>query len=158
MSTDMLVPITAFTGILAGYLLALIAPEELEIGKKYFILFQNMAYTLFLFVLFSFFLETFIASFVISIAFFTLTYFYDIAKILYIPSAAIFFFINDSNVLLLSSFLFFLTGVGIASHEAVKYVKKEQIKQKKILLKNLIKKYGLAIPVAISPFLFSYFA
>ncbi len=157
MVNDILVTIVAFSGVLAGYFLSLIAPEELELGKKYFILFQNMSYALFLLVITFYFTSLIIVSSLVSVLVFSLGYFYNVSKFLYIPSGLLFFFVGQDEILLLVSILFFLTGMGAGSYEATKYVKNEKVNGKINLLRSLLFYYGWFVPLAVLPFFLSYF-
>lgn len=148
--------ISSIGGILAGYLLALIAPEELEYGKPYFVIFQNITFSLFALTAVYYFAPGYILPIIAAFVIFGLGYFFNVTKLFYLPAGAVFFFISESNILLLAGLMFFLTGVGASSYEATKFVKNEKIKNKLKLFKSIFKYYSWTLLFGILPFLISY--
>ncbi|MFW6014583.1 MAG: hypothetical protein ACOCQG_05380 [Candidatus Nanoarchaeia archaeon] len=148
--------ISAFGGILAGYVLSLIAPEELEYGKPYFVIFQNVTFSLFVLTAVYYFAPVYVLPIVSALVIIGLGYVFNVAKLLYLPASGVFFFIGESDILLLAGLMFFLTGVGASSYEATKFVKNEKIKNKLKLLKSILKYYSWTLLFGLLPFLISY--
>ena len=118
MLINFLVLLIAFSGIFAGYILALIAPEELEPGKKHFMVFQNIAFSLFGLTAVYFFYPGYVLPIIVAIVIFGLSYLFNITKLFYLPASILFFFIDKNDILLIAGLMFFLTGMGAASYEA----------------------------------------
>jgi hypothetical protein len=156
--------IVAFLGVLAGYFLCLIAPEEIKDGYKYFAALQNILFSIFVSVLFMFLVGGFTNSIIIifvpiilGVIVFFILHWKNIVRRIYIFIGIPLYILRDSmGYLLAASTIIFLIGIAIAGIAANDYVKNEKIPEKIRLLKKLMIEYIWFVPAAILPFLLSY--
>lgn len=116
-----LVGIASFFGVIAGYLLAIISPEELEPGKRYLQFFQNLLLLtlLIMFLAFSkvYFLLTVAASLFLLGALWLVTEMkkeQDLHKVLFVMTPLLIFF-SSGTLLRVTAALIFLYGMPTAS-------------------------------------------
>jgi hypothetical protein len=158
--------IVAFLGIITGYFLCLIAPEEIKEGYKYFISMQNILFSIIASVLVMFFTIGFtstdswlimiIIPIILGVIVFFLLYWKNIVGSIYIFIGIPLYVLRDNaDYLLTMSSLIFLIGIPIAGIAGYDYVKNEKI-QKLELLKKLIIRYIWFVPATILPFILSY--
>ena len=106
-------------GVVAGFILAKIAPEELELGKKYFIYFQNLLYVLILFVILFFLYPSYIFMLVFFVS--SVVLFFIKRKIIWIEILTYGFFFSSLFLIKQQSFypilasLLFIYGFPIGS-------------------------------------------
>jgi len=148
-----LISIAAFIGLIAGYLLSIIAPEELEPGKKYLWLFQTILAITILITFLTFKAATFwqmaLCGTLLLVAF-KYTHKEDVDfefhRILYILSAIILFITQSSKeFLIISASLIFLYGLPTAST----YVLKNMKSSKSALFLGILKNYGSFVVLAL---------
>jgi len=136
-----------FLGIVCGYALALIAPEEILPGKKHL----YMAACALLGLYFGS-LEHSFAGIVIAACSAMLIFYIGRFYIWYILAGA---FVYSAQGNIASLGLLFLAGFPIATLDAQEYVDDDKITDWKSLLKKVLIKYSAFIPVAFLPFLLS---
>ncbi|MFW5991466.1 MAG: hypothetical protein ACOCQX_04515 [Candidatus Nanoarchaeia archaeon] len=151
---EFLVVIVAFSGLIAGYLLSLIAPEELRPGQYYFEMIRYVSLILFILLVGSSLTESPIISASVVLLFFALLYFTGYIGLFYLLSAGLIIFLVQPYILA-GGILLFLCGMASASVLAVKYEKNEKIKNKTELLLHTFKVYGWFLIIGLLPFLFS---
>lgn len=142
-----LASLATFSGLFAGFALALIAKEELEAGKGYFIFLKDLIFSLIVFFLLFFnklkpWLSILAALFIF--IFLSKTKISPIAT--YLFSALIFNSALRSllKVFVLEASLIFIYGIPIGSLTAY------ELKNKKLkTVKEIIIKYGAFIPITI---------
>ena len=150
---QLLLSIIIFLGTFSGYALSLIAPEELVPGKDYLKFFYSIIIGLIITLTLNPFYKiiSWITFFIVVYLIFKLKYskytYLIIGLILFIPN------LINFNILII---LLFILGFGVSSIEAVKFTKKNVIKQKKELLILIIKRYIWIIPITLLPYAFSY--
>lgn len=156
----MLIVLVCFLGLISGYFLSFIAPEELKPGYKYIVIFQNILLSISIAILVASSFDNIVnsigAAILCSVAIFYMTIKKDISARLYIFLGLPLFFMEGNELALYSSLVFIL-GVAIASLHAESFVKNEKINDKKNLFLSLMKKHWLFLVIGLLPFLFSYF-
>ena len=122
-----LVSIISFSGLLIGMLLAFTAKEELEPGKKYFLLLQKLTLLLILIFLLNFFNVGIYSRITMYILFIALMTFNIKSQVVY-PILAIVFFLSskDINLFITNSILIFFYGFPTGSLFAKKLIKKKK--------------------------------
>ena len=142
-----LVVLVTFLGLFAGFFLALIAKEELEPGKDYFRFLQNVTIALIIFFLLHY--NSLPIWLTIMVALLT---FFFVGKSKINPIAVYLFlgvifnsaFRNKLSVFILIASLIFVYGIPTAT--LLTY----NLKHKKLkILKDILLKYGIFIPIAI---------
>ncbi len=141
-----LVSIISFSGLLVGMILAFTAKEELEPGKKYFLLLQKLTLLLILIFLLNFFNINLYLRITIYILFIFLMTINIKSQIIY-PALGVVFFLSsrDINLFVINSILIFLYGFPTGSLFAKKLIKKK----KSCVLKNIFLNYFWFVPVSI---------
>jgi len=156
--------IAVFMGIIAGYFLSLIAAEEIKPGYSYFVLMQNIVFSILIAVISLYLTQNLIIPVIAAVIIFSVLYWKNIVGNLYIFSGLLLFIVKNSpEYLILSSSLLFILGLPVAGISAYGFVKKLKIKnveqeiiEKKLdLLKHLALRFIWFIPIALLPFLFS---
>ena len=142
-----LATLITFSGIFVGFILAIITKEELEPGKGYFVLLQNLTFSLIIF--FLLFFNNLVIWLAILIALLTFIFLLK-SKI---NSIAIYIFLafifnaalrNLLSMFVLEASLIFIYGIPTGSLLTYK------LKNKKLkTIKNILIKYGVFIPIAI---------
>jgi hypothetical protein len=149
--TLLLILIVSFFGIIIGYFLSLIAPEELIPGKDYLLFYRKLIISLLIGVFFTFFINdllfkiiTFFIAFVIKfIIFYKIKHFNNLSEKFY----SIFYYLcpffiiyvnNDLNYLIIISIIVFVLGTINSSIFSIKYVKDEKIFEKFVLFKKML--------------------
>ena len=139
--------VITFLGLFVGFLLALIAEEELKPGKPYFIFLQNLIFSLIIFFLLFFSeLTVWLAILIATLTFIFLIKTNINSIAIYLSLAFIFngAFRNLLKVFILEASLVFIYGIITGSLVTYK------LKNKKLkTVKELIIKYGIFIPLAI---------
>jgi len=142
-----LATLITFSGIFVGFILALVAKEELEPGKGYFILLQNLIFSLIIFFLLYFNdLSIWLAIIMALLTFIFLLKSKINPLAIYLSLALIFNagFRNRLSVFILIASLILIYGIPTGSLLTYK------LKNKKLkTLKNIIIKYGIFVPIAI---------
>ncbi|MBW2977455.1 hypothetical protein KY331_01295 [Candidatus Woesearchaeota archaeon] len=142
-----LVTLITFLGLFVGFILALIAKEELKPGKHYFILLQNLIFSLIIF--FLLFYNDLMIWLSALIAFLTFIFLRKskVKPIATYLSLAVIFnaaFRNRLSVFILIASLIFIYGIPIGS--LLTY----NLKNKKSkVIKDILIKYGIFIPIAL---------
>ncbi len=141
-----LVSIISFSGLLVGMILAFTAKEELEPGKKYFLLLQKLTLLLILIFLLNFFNINLYLRITIYILFIFLMTINIKSQIIY-PALGVVFFLSsrDINLFVINSILIFLYGFPTGSLFAKKLIKKK----KSFVLKNIFLNYFWFVAVSI---------
>lgn len=141
-----LISIISFLGILIGMLLAFTAKEELEPGKKYFMLMQKIILLLIIIFLLNFFNINLYLRIIIYILFILLMIINIKSQIIY-PALGVVFFLSskDINLLITNSILIFLYGFPAGSLFAKKLIKKK----KSFVLKNIFLNYFWFVIITI---------
>ena len=141
-----LISIISFLGILIGMLLAFTAKEELESGKKYFLLLQKLTLLLILIFLLNFFNINLYLRITIYVLFLALMTFNIKSQIIY-PILAVVFFLSSKNpgLFITNSILIFLYGFPTGSLFAKKLIKKK----KSFVFKKIFLTYFWFILIAI---------
>jgi len=142
-----LISLISFSGLLIGMLLAFTAKEELEPGKKYFLLLQKLTLLLVLIFLLNFFninLYLRITTYVLFIFLITI----NIKSQIIYPALAVVFFLSlkDINLFITNSILIFLYGFSTGSLFAKKFIKKRKL----FVLKNIFLNYFWFVAIAIA--------
>ena len=141
-----LISIISFSGLLVGMILAFTAKEELEPGKKYFLLLQKLTLLLILIFLLNFFNINLYLRIIIYILFIFLMTINIKSQIIY-PALGIVFFLSlkDINLFITNSILIFFYGFPTGSLFAKKLIKRKKL----IVLKNIFLAYFWFILIAI---------
>ena len=153
-----LILLVCFLGIAFGFILSLIAPEELRQGKRYF---DWLARILIFLIMLFFIMSTTMTMFpiiflviVILIVLFArksyLDYLYPLMGIVILLT------VQDINVLVIESSLIFILGLVIASLFMVRFEKDEKISgSKTMMFLQLLLRYVLFLIIGLLFFLFS---
>jgi len=141
-----LISIISFSGLLIGMVLAFTAKEELDPGKKYFILLQKLILLLILIFLLNF-LDISIYFRIIIYALFIFLMAINIKSQAIYPALAIVFFISskDINLFIINSILIFFYGFPTGSLFAKKLIKMRKL----FVLKNIFLSYSWFVIIAI---------
>jgi hypothetical protein len=141
-----LISLISFSGLLVGMLLAFTAKEELDPGKKYFILLQKLILLLILIFLLNFFNINLYLRIIIYILFIFLITINIKSQIIY-PILAVVFFLssNDINLFITNSILIFLYGFPTGSLFAKKLIKE----RKSVVFKKIFLDYFWFVAIAI---------
>ncbi len=141
-----LISLMSFSGLLIGMILAFTAKEELEPGKKYFILLQKLTLLLILIFLLNFFNINLYLRITIYILFIFLMTINIKSQIIY-PLLAVVFFLSsrDMNLFVTNSILIFFYGFPTGSLFAKKLTKKK----KSFVLKNIFLNYFWFVVIAV---------
>ncbi len=142
-----LISLISFSGLFAGMLLAFAAKEELEPGKKYFMLLQKTILLLIVIFLLNFFnvaLYLRIISYVLLIALLS----FSIKSQLIYPCLAAVFFLSSKNpeLFITNSILIFFYGFPTGSLFAEKIIKKKKL----VVLKNIFLNYFWFVAITIA--------
>jgi len=141
-----LISILSFSGLLVGMLLAFTAKEELEPGKKYFILLQKLTLLLILIFLLNFFDVNIYSRIIMYILFIVLMTFNIKSQVIYPLLAAVFFLSSkDINLFITNSILIFFYGFPTGSLFAKKLIKKKKL----VVFKKIFLTYFWFILIAI---------
>lgn len=143
-----LAAVVCFLGLIFGAFLAFIAPEELEKGRKYFIILRNVLLALiFIFMIYfwrSYWIVViFVALLLLNLFKLEYTSYMLLAIVLYISSKNIGFFLTES-------LLIFLYGFPTGTLFAYKFIKEKKI----FIIKKLVLSYIWFLILAIVLFLF----
>ena len=129
-SIQFLAPIISFLGFPFGLFLSFVSPEEMNPGKKYFKLLQNLLLVLILFFIFNYYSLPLIASILITITVFLGVFCWQnkYKSIILYLILAVLLYLSSKNPLLfaLESSLIFMYGVPAGS--LIKYRKKDFLK------------------------------
>jgi len=141
-----LISLISFSGLLVGMLLAFTAKEELEPGKKYFLLLQKLTLLLILIFLLNFFNINLYLRITIYILFICLMTINIKSQVIY-PLLAVVFFLSlkDMNLFIINSILIFLYGFPTGSLFAKKLIKKKKL----VVFKKILLTYSWFILIAI---------
>jgi len=141
-----LISLISFSGLLIGMVLAFTAKEELEPGKKYFILLQKLTLLLILIFLLNFFNINLYLRIIIYVLFIFLMTINIKSQIIY-PALATVFFLSSKNpeLFITNSILIFLYGFPAGSLFAKKLIKKKKL----FVLKNIFLNYFWFVVIAI---------
>jgi len=141
-----LISLMSFSGLFVGMLLAFTAKEELEPGKKYFILLQKLTLLLILIFLLNFFNINLYLRITIYILFIFLIGINIKSQVIY-PILAVVFFLSskDTNLFITNSILIFFYGFPSGSLFAEKLIKKK----KSFVFNKLLLTYFWFILIAI---------
>lgn len=122
-----LISLISFSGLLIGMILAFTAKEELEPGKKYFLLLQKLTLLLILIFLLNFFNVNIYLRIIIYILFIFLMTINIKSQIIY-PALAVVFFLSskDINLFITNSILIFFYGFPTGSLFAKKLIKERK--------------------------------
>lgn len=146
----------SFLGLIAGYFLVLIAPEEIEPGYKYFVIMQNVLFSSFIatviIVLFSSRIVSFFAI-GISLLVFHFLYKRDYVRRVFFLTPLIYIFLNSQEMMIFFASLIVLLGMTVVAVQAIDYVKKEEVKKRKKFLFHILKYHSLFILVSLLPLL-----
>ena len=146
--------LTLFLGPLFGGILAYIAPEELKIGKKYFIYLQKaLIYIIIFFLLFNIKIDLFTS--ILSAILIALTFFRkdDFVIAFYLMGFVIYGSLIITNTLIIQSSLIFIFGIISGINYCMQYEKNERITKPFFnLIGELIVKYFLFVILAILPY------
>ena len=145
---QLLAPIIAFLGFPIGVFLSFLSPEEMNPGKKYFKLLQNILLVLILFFVFDYYAISLVISIILTVAVFLGVFYWQnkhkgiiiyliLAVLLYISS-------NDISLFAIESSLIFMYGLPAGS--LLRPKKKDVIK--------VVAKHSIFIVLAISLLLF----
>lgn len=149
--------LVCFLGIISGYFISLIAPEELRKGKTYFewlariIVFLIMLFFILIYETSSVFIIIFVIIVIslITISKTYLDYLYSLFSII------IFTVSNNQNFLIIESSLIFILGIITASLFMIKFEKDEIIQGSKLnIFFHLIARYGLFVIIGVLFFVF----
>ncbi len=141
-----LISLISFSGLLVGMILAFTAKEELEPGKKYFLLLQRLTLLLILIFLLNFFNINLYLRIMIYVLFIILMAINIKSQIIY-PVLGIVFFISSKNpeLFVINSILIFFYGFPSGSLFAEKLIKKK----KSFVFNKLLLTYFWFILIAI---------
>ncbi len=141
-----LISLISFSGLLIGMILAFTAKEELDPGKKYFILLQKLTLLIILIFLLNF-LDIIIYFRIIIYALFIFLMTINIKSQAVYPILAVVFFISskDINLLIINSILIFFYGFPTGSLFAKKLIKMRKL----FVLKNIFLSYFWFVVIAI---------
>jgi len=141
-----LISLVSFSGLLIGMLLAFTAKEELQPGKKYFMLMQKIILLLIIIFLLNFFNINLYLRIIIYILFILLMIINIKSQIIY-PALGVVFFLSskDINLLITNSILIFLYGFPAGSLFAKKLIKKKKL----FVLKNIFLNYFWFVAITI---------
>lgn len=141
-----LISLISFSGLLVGMLLAFTAKEELEPGKKYFLLLQKLTLLLILIFLLNFFNINLYLRIIIYILFIFLMTINIKSQIIY-PILAVVFFLSskDINLFITNSILIFFYGFPTGSLFAKKLIKE----RKSFVFKKIFLTYFWFILIAV---------
>ena len=141
-----LISLISFSGLLIGMILAFTAKEELDPGKKYFILLQKIILLLILILLLNS-LDISIYFRIIIYALFIFLMTINIKSQAIYPALAIIFFISskDINLFIINSILIFFYGFPTGSLFAKKLIKMRKL----FVLKNIFLSYFWFVVIAI---------
>ncbi|MBT4541093.1 hypothetical protein HOC35_06270 [Candidatus Woesearchaeota archaeon] len=153
-----LILLVSFLGIISGFILSLIAPEELRSGKRYF---DWLARIIVFLIMFFFIIYTKATSFhyiflviIILLVLFTKNKYLDYSYPLF--SIVIFFSLESTTLLLIQSSLIFILGLVIASLFMTKYENKEKIIGSRIKIFGLLLlRYVLFLIIGLLFYLFA---
>ena len=147
LSNYSLISLISFSGLLIGMLLAFTAKEELEPGKKYFLLLQKLTLLLVLIFLLNFFNINLYLRITTYVLFILLMAINIKSQIIY-PALAVVFFLSlkDINLFITNSILIFLYGFPTGSLFAKKLIKKRKL----FVLKNIFLNYFWFVAIAIA--------
>jgi predicted Na+-dependent transporter len=150
--------LVSFLGIISGFFLSLIAPEELKPGKKYF----DWIARIILFLIMFFFITYTKSGIFHYIYLLIIIFIVLIARDKYLDfsyplfSIVLFFSIIDKTLLLIQSSLIFILGLVIASMFMMKYEKKEAIMGSRIkIFGMLLLRYVLFLVIGLIFFVFN---
>ncbi|MBT4824752.1 hypothetical protein HN695_04215 [Candidatus Woesearchaeota archaeon] len=152
----LLILLTSFSGIIFGYVLSLIAPEELNPGKKYF---EWLARFLVLLIMIFYIINTPLTIFpllflaiIILMVIFSREYLFYIYPLF---GLVIWASLYNQQLLIIQSSLIFILGIVISSMYMVQHEKKEEIIGSKfnILLQILLRTF-LFLVIGVLFFLF----
>lgn len=141
---------SVFLGVIAGYALALIAPEELRPGYKNLVVFRNILFSAFAAVICFYYINGYINYFVFPLLI-AVIMLYGLSKkdffiyLYWLSSVSLAFLWQSKDYLMVVSVLLFLCGMCSASISAVSYVKDDNILKKKALLLKILKKHSLFV-------------
>jgi hypothetical protein len=143
-----------FGGVIAGYILALIAPEELLFGKKYFELFYRLMLLGTLSIAAFLIINPIVGILVfIALAYPVIKSSISYLKYPYLTLGILAFpFVDSPDKLLIIASLTFVTGLPLASLEAIPFVRKERITDKLRVARLLLLRYIWFIPIGVLPF------
>jgi len=141
-----LISLISFSGLLIGIILAFTSKEELNPGKKYFILLQKLTLLLILILLLNF-LDISIYFRIIIYALFIFLMAINIKSQAIYPVLAVVFFLSskDINLFIINSILIFFYGFPTGSLFAKKLIKKKRL----FILKNIFLNYFWFVVIAI---------
>ena len=141
-----LISIISFSGLLIGMILAFTAKEELEPGKKYFLLLQKLTLLLILIFLLNFLDISIYFRIIIYILFIFLMTINIKSQAIY-PALAVVFFISskDINLFIINSILIFFYGFPTGSLFAKKLIKMRKL----FILKNIFLSYFWFVVITI---------
>lgn len=142
-----LISVISFSGLLVGMILAFTAKEELEPGKKYFMLLQKIILLLIFVFLLNFFNVNLYLRIISYILFIFLMAFNIKSQRIY-PVLGVVFFLSskDINLFITNSILIFFYGFPTGSLFAKKLIKKKKL----VVLKNIFLNYFWFIVIAIA--------
>lgn len=142
-----LISVISFSGLLVGMILAFTAKEELEPGKKYFMLLQKIILLLIFVFLLNFFNVNLYLRIISYILFIFLMAFNIKSQRIY-PALGVVFFLSskDINLFITNSILIFFYGFPTGSLFAKKLIKKKKL----VVLKNIFLNYFWFIVIAIA--------
>jgi len=142
-----LISVISFSGLLVGMILAFTAKEELEPGKKYFMLLQKIILLLIFVFLLNFFNVNLYLRIISYILFIFLMAFNIKSQLIY-PVLGVVFFLSskDINLFITNSILIFFYGFPTGSLFAKKLIKKKKL----VVLKNIFLNYFWFIVIAIA--------
>jgi len=144
--TYSLISLISFSGLFAGMLLAFAAKEELNLGKKYFLLLQKLTLLLILIFLVNFFDIKLYLRIIIYVLFIFLMTFNLKSQLIY-PAIAVVFFLSSKNpdLFVINSILIFFYGFPTGSLFAKKLIKKKKL----FVFKKILLTYFWFILIAI---------
>ena len=140
-----LISLISFSGLLIGIILAFAAKEELENGKKYFLLLQKLTLLLILIFLLNFLDISIYFRIIIYILFIFLMTINIKSQAIY-PALAVIFFLSSKNLelFIMNSILIFFYGFPTGSLFAKKLIKKRKL----FIFKKIILNYFWFILIA----------
>lgn len=153
-----IVALLSFLGVIGGYFLVLIAPEEIEPGYKYFVIFQNLLLSsLIASIIIVFFNSKYVSFFAIGISLFVFyfLYRYNFAQRIFVAVPVVFVFLREESLVIFFMALIVVLGMGISTVQGIDYVKNEKIKKKKEFLLHLLKYHALYFLFALLPLFIS---
>ena len=145
--TYSLISLISFSGLFAGMLLAFAAKEELNPGKKYFLLLQKLTLLLILiFLVNSFDIKLYLRIIIYVLFIFLMTF--NLKSQLIYPAIAVVFFLSSKNpdLFVINSILIFFYGFPTGSLFAKKLIKEK----KSSVFKKIFLNYFWFIVIAIA--------